>query len=332
MALFTQDLALPVWFGDFGGDLSTGDLDTRPACLAAQARRLMIGDAFEEEFWRVIELIAPGEPAVRRAQTRDGLELICVPDDGWKYNLAGQLALARLRGANRLCAGTFQKDYALAAAAACKALGLELSLMLSRALGQDDALVEQLKACGCRLDVESCVSMYDLPHLYAPKIFPMAEPGVEAFAFTANYGDYPAPALAGALAGIYGKRLKTLVGVPDAVVVPITEGTGAVAVLQAYLKERCVCTTVEQPIAQEYHNGETLVTRAADEDAPNTVLCPELAWWWRSAKVLRLGCDRMRPVDADAFLALGLSAAAARGAALAAAAVPGCKTMMIVEG
>lgn len=332
MALFQQDIMLPKWFGDFGGDLSTGDLDERPARRAGEIQSLLPGAAFEEEFGRVLALVRPQPPAVRRQTTAGGRTLLCVPDVAWKYNLAGQLALARLRGVRHLCAGTFRKEQALAAAAACEALGLRLSLMLGRLPGADEALVRQLEQHGCEVDAQSCVQMFDLPHLYAPKLFSMEDPEVEAFPFAANYGDYPAPALAGALAGLYGKWLRARVGVPDVVAVPIADGTGAVGVLSAYIDEPCRCATVERPIAQEYHNGETLTTRAADNEEDNTVICPQLAHWWRSARVLRLGCDRFRPVDTSGWAGLGLSGAAARAAALADQAVPEWKTMMIVEG
>lgn len=140
--------------------------------------------------------------------------------------------------------------------------------------------------------------------------------------FTANYGTYPQPALIGALAGIYSEDIKKrLVEIPDCLVVPIEDGTEAIAAFKEFLTEDCRLITVEDTIAQEYHLIDyftyTLATRSAGKEQMNTTICPELAHWWREGIVTRAGCDRIKPLDTSYLSNIDLSPSAKRAVAIA---------------
>lgn len=334
MLPFAGKVKLKRWFGDFGGGFCADDMRTASnPPKTVWFEQVLQSAPFEQAFQEALSLILPQTSAWSRYDL-DGGKVIVAPNLSWYYNLAGQLSIPRLLGKTKVYAGVYRDDYALCIAKACRELGLKLTLVLSRAQANNPELIEQLKALECGLDAETCRHLIDLPYAYAERVDPDPDAGY-VMALEANWGAYPVPALVGTMAGIFGATLKSCL--EDEVtlcVTPITTGTEAVGAFKAFLPTDCVLATCEEPIAQEYHitdlGAYTLSTRSAMRESLNTSLCPEMVDWWRKGRVIRLGCDTLRPVPCETFLQLGLNPLAARAAALARDRL-GEGTMLVLE-
>lgn len=313
------------WFGDWGGgfcadDITNYDQEQYAKGLARRVKSQQFRDLQEEIFH---DVLGCSWDEVRQFELESGKHLYVTKNLSWHCNLAGQLAMARLEGRERLCGGTRERWQCLCAARAAQKLGMELTLVLSREQAQDDDFVAQLEALGCIADRKTCVDLPDSPYAYA--MYRCESSPVYVLVLEANFGPYPCPALAGLLAGRFGEKLLDLTRniELDSVMVPITTGTEAVGVFNPWLNSgrEGKLMTCESLISEEYHiidmANYTLATRSAEKDQPNTTLCPELVDWWRMAKVLRLGCDRCHGVDTGAGERIGLSPASARAMALA---------------
>ena len=317
MALFEPGARVPVWFGDFGGNASAMELDGAPAAYVADIEALLPTEEFEHAFRSALSVVMTEGFDLEGLRGPRGERILVAPDASWRYILAGQVALAVCHGDKGIASGTASREVALAAAHACRSQGIELVLSLSRELSHDEGLVAELEALGCHLDTTTSDELYDLPHLNVMNVAEAMYPEFRVAPFRANAFGYPFIGIASLLASVYGRDLLEATGVPATVVAPVTDGTEAVAALGAYLGTGCTVATSEQPICGEFHNGVTLLTRAADTEGWNTVLCAELANWWRTGVVRRWGCDRYRAVDAKPWLEQGFSLDAARALALA---------------
>ena len=327
------------WFGDFGGGFCLDDITNYDQ---EQVARRLAGYLSQEEFLplfqSMLELILPDGPQPpARFSLPEGRILYRVDNLSWYYNLAGQLALAKLDGKQILCTGTRVDSQCRLLAHTARTLGMELHLILSRSQAQNETLVAELTQLGCVLDRETCVKWPDSPYAYAMY---HCESSLTVFVLVleANFGAYPYPSLAGLLAGKYGAQLYAQAArLPiDGIAVPVVTGTEAVGVLPPWLNAapHPLLMTVEDPICEEYHVTDmgtyTLATRSALREEPNTTLCPELVSWWRTAKVVRLGCDHYKAVDTDWLSSCGLTPAGARAAALAFSPTP-CQSLLIPE-
>ena len=320
MALFKKELRLARWFGDFGGDAFDNDFVTQPD-KGPQIINALCAEDFEPCFREILSAILPAPLRINSVFLQRGTELLLAPAYGKYYSLAGQLALARMQKKTQIYTATYSREVAQAVATACQRFGFELTIFLGAKLSQDAQLVQTLKDQNHHVDHQMSSELLDLPYFYL-------EPGItdRSTSFVlqagANYGNYPQPALVGVLAGLYGQDLKrALPTTPECLVVPISDGTEAIGAFKAFMEDECRLITVEEAVSQEYHIVDyfsyTLSTRSADAEKPNTTICPELAYWWRQGKVLRLGCDRIRPVNTSDLVDAGLSPLTARAAALA---------------
>lgn len=327
------------WFGDFGGGFCADDITNYDQeQLARRLADRLADPSFEPLFQSMLKLVLPaGLRAAACFELADKRRLYRADNLSWYYSLAGQLALAQLDGKTRLCAGTRVDLECLILARAAQALGMELTLVLSRNQAQNHSLAEELSALGCIVDRTTCVKWPDSPYAYA-MYHCESTPDVYVLTLEANFGCYPYPSLTGILAGKFGEALyNQSSGLSiDGVVVPIVTGTEAVGALRPWLKSDsgAALMTVEQPICEEYHitdmGAYTLATRSADSEEPNTTLCPELVSWWRSAKVARLGCDHYKAVDTAFLSGFGFTPAGARAAALALSQTD-CRSLLILE-
>ena len=335
MSRFPKGLIIPKYFGDFGGDYSERDtVAPFKKTRAEHMERLLPSDAFAKKLSECLNVVLPsGLPHISKYDLTDGRQLFVAPALSRYYILAGYLALSLLDGWKKAVLGTYSKEAALIFASSCKALGLQAKLCLSRELGANEALVAQLRKVGCELDLDSCRALFDTPYCYVN--FDDAA-GYSIIPIEANYGPYPQAALTGLLASLYGQDLLSTLGEhkPDAVVVKIKTGTEAVGVMSPLLDSDIRLATVEETVSKEFHLEDsgcyTLSTRSADNDEPDTTICPQVAYWWRMAKVLRLGCDRIFPVNTEKFDALPLSQASIRAASLAYESL-NCSDILLLE-
>lgn len=301
MLKFTDGVVLKQWFGDFGGGFCINDTANErynhPEIAAVEAIKT---DAFEDNFQKAIKVLVE-EIDVKEKMLENGTKLTIVPALGRYYNLAGHVALALTQGKDEIYNGTYNANTALALAKLANHFGLKLELHLGAKISKDEELVEKIKALGVEPDDKLADELFDMPYVYVLAPFTDPRPGVTV-TDTANYGDYPGPALAGLLASIYGEELKAKYGDAfDAVVVPTKEGTNALSIFKAYKNSKADLISVEEAVAQEFHlidhNCYTLSVRRSDHDEMNLTLCPELVDMWRNAKVSRLGADRIRKYD-----------------------------------
>lgn len=321
MLKFTDGVVLNQWFGDFGGGFCINDTANErynhPEIAAVEAIKT---DEFEENFRKVIKELVP-ELKVREEVLSNGTRLTIVPALGRYYNVAGHVALALTQGKDEIYNGTYNAKTALALAKLANRFNLKLELHLGAKISSDKELVEQIKALGTEPDDKLADQLFDMPYVYVLAPFTDPRPGVTV-TDTANYGDYPGPALAGLLASIYGEDLKAEYGTDfDAVVVPTVEGTNALSIFKAYKNEKADLISVEENVSQEFHlidhNCYTLSVRRSDHDEMNLTLCPELVDLWRNAYVSRLGADRVRKYDDSLVKDLDVNHLTKRALALA---------------
>ncbi len=304
MVRFSDGIKIPKWFGDFGGDLCFNDTDfIRKSPGVSEIEEILTTEEFESEFRKNLRLLNLPSLNVNEVHLEEGRLLLQTRCLARHYNLAAQLALAVIMGKTDIFIGTYSKEIAEAAAAICWDLSMSLTIVLSRRLGRDQELLERLRAYDCEVDADTCRQYFDLPYAYSEIPF-FTEDNRYAVPVEANYGSYPKPGLTGKLAGLYGEDLlKHLKEIPDCCAVYINTGTGAIGTFKALMAIGCTLMTVEDPVAHEYHlidtGAYTISTRNAKHEQMNTTLCPELVDWWRSGHVLRLGCDRVRPVHGD---------------------------------
>lgn len=336
MLKFESTIKLEKNFGDFGRDYGVIDLDfARTEPDIGKLVKILESSDFENVFRTLLPAAFPSAFAVNTFSLCDGRILNVVPALARMYNLAGQLALAKILGKDSIVAGTFLRDFATAAAETATKAGFDkIQIALGRDLCADQELVKKLEATGAKVDAETCAEYLDRPYDYGMVFFGTESPDYFV-PEDANYGHWPMPALAGVLAGLYGADLLEKLGhVPEACVVPITTGTEAIGAFKALIDTDCILATAEDTVAQEYHviksGCYTLATRSANEENPVMVLCPELADWWRKGRVLRLGCDRLHAVDTSFLAPAAISPLSARAAALAFEA-SGCRELTVLE-
>ncbi|NMC64313.1 MAG: hypothetical protein GYA55_14205 [SAR324 cluster bacterium] len=335
MLKYSYTTNLSICFGDFGGNDCVNDFDfNRKNPDTSKIEKIIISDEFEKEFRNILSTILPEGISVKTHGMKGGQTLYVVPAKAKVYNLAAQLTFAKLVGEKKVFVGTYLKNIALLAAQACKAHDLSLIVKLSRVLCSDADLVKDLKALGAEVDDTTCIQYFDLPYAYSEEPF-VSKPEFHVAPIEANYGLYPKPAITGLFAGIFGMDVLAQLGkTPECCVVPITTGTEAIGTFKALLNTTCKLATAEELIAQEFHlidtGTYTLSTRSSNKEQDNTTLCPELVSWWRTAKVMRLGCDRIYPVDTSLLNSFNLSLLTARAAALAIEATH-CKEILVLE-
>jgi hypothetical protein len=314
---------LRTWFGDLGGDAGIGDTNALlQGDLAAAVEGVLADPRFEAEFRQALEALGQGDPiAISDCRTAAGVRVRVAPGLGVAYNIAGQLATARLLGRNRVFAGSKDERIVRLLARGTIARGLRLKVILGRTLTADLLLVDELRSAGVEVDDRTCVEAFDLPESYVEEPFAGPVPGW-VMPLLANSGSAPMPAIAGTMAALYGDDLLTVLDRPPAAVAAVTtDGTNALGALKAFLDSDCLLATVEGPVAQEFHIVDhgcyTLSVRRAARREPNVSLCPELVDLWRKGRVQRLGCDRLTGIDSAELQALGLGETAARAAVLA---------------
>lgn len=335
MAKFSDGLEIKKWFGDFGGDMlinnSMHKLDTLyPPINKIEA--ILASAEFEEKFRESLALLELKPIQIEEFELEDGRSVLKAECQAKHYNLAAQMALAVLREKNEIFIGTYSRKLAEAAAELSSKLGLSLTIALSRDLCEDSELIGKLEGFGGTVDAKSCVNELDLPYYYVPGL--NTPNAVHEITLEANFGAYPKPGLAGKLAGLFGEDLvDSLNSKPDCCAVYIDTGTGAIGTFKALMDTDCTLVTVESLVAQEYHTADmgayTISTRNEDHDR-NITICPELADWWRSGKVIRTGCDRVRAVDTDFLKGVDLSPSGLYAATLAFEKTE-CKKLLVLE-
>lgn len=333
MLKYCDGTELKKYFGDFGGNIDMSDFET--AMLSpdvAGIRALIESDEFARAFREILPLVCGGFE-VRSFDLPGGRTLRVVPALAKRYILAARLAYAKCRGKAGVAIGSDDADTIRLACDAAQKLGFPVKATLSRALSLEGSLAAELRARGVEVDDVSCVELTDMAYGHAEPHD--ADPEFCVLELEANYGAWPIPALTGVFAGLYGADVLDRLGAaPEACVVPITTGTEALAMIKGFSGTGCRLATCEPTVAQELHTIDyfayTLATRSADEEKPETSICPELADLWRKNKVLRMGCDRILAVDVSALEAAGLSGPAKRAAALALEAMD-CKDLLVVE-
>lgn len=332
MLTFCDGSKIPEWFGDFGGNFCVNDSDfARLSFPAEEYEKLLCTQEFERHFYEILRTITPAALPVKETQAGP-MRVKIVPARARYYNMAGHLSLAVLSGAKRVFVGTFEREMALCAARACRMLGLELDISLSRRLTMDQELAKQLGSQKAHLDTSRVFDGFDLPYGQAEAPFER-DPSLYPIPISANYGIYPKPGLTGMFAGLYGTELRGVIGDGmEAIVVPTDTGMEALGIFKEYRRSEAKLFTSEEMIAAEYHGCDTgtytLIKKKADQMGYCTSLCPELAALWRSGRVVRLGCDRFGEVDLKPGLEIGLSEMGARALALAG---EQCREIVVVE-
>lgn len=321
MITYCDGFKIPMWFGDFGGNICVNDTDfARLSHPIERYEQILTSEDFEKTFRAVLKRVLPCSPQVRQLSV-SGKELRAAPALARYYNLAGHLSLAALSGAECIFVGTFDREMALLAGKESRALGMRAKISLSRALSGDADLIQALTGLGAAVDTKAVFEGFDLPYGQAEAPFER-DPKLYPIPLSANYGVFPKPGLSGIFAGIYGADLlETLGSAPGCTAIPVDTGLEALGICKAFRHTDGILCTCEALICCEYHGCDTgtytLIKKNADQETGSVSICPELAAMWRSGRVARLGCDRFGSVDTASFRAAGLSEAGARTAALA---------------
>lgn len=301
MIRYSNEPKLDRWFGEFGGSFCINDTGNlrygHPEIDYLQAVKT---DLFEQNLRKVLKLTVP-EIKIKEVKLNNGGKATIIPRYGKKYNVAGHVALALTLGKEQLYVGTYSEEVARDLVKIIPEFNMKLKIVLGSKLSENEELISNLKEIGADVDDKLSSELFDMPYAYLLPPFVDPLPGI-VITDTANYNDYPAPALAGLMASIYGEDVKQIFGTNfDAVVVPTVEGTNALSLIKPYLNESVDKITVEETICQEYygidHDCYTVIVRRSDYDEMNITLCPELVNYWRTAKVIRLGAGRVKKVD-----------------------------------
>jgi len=321
MLTFSDGKTIPKWFGDFGGNFCLNDTDFARLSFPIEEYERAIGTPeFEEIFREILADILPYTPKVLEINAGD-CQIRVIPALAKYYAVAGHTALAKLTHAKTLFIGTFDPSMARSVAKAGALLHISVQVALGRKLSRDEALIGELKALGADVDSSTVFTGFDLPYGQAEAPF-FRDGALYPVPCSANYGIFPKPGLTGMFAGLYGGDLLGLLGDICCCTVPTDTGLEALGVFKALQHTSAKLCTCEETVASEYHGCDTgtytLVKKYADQTGESTSVCPELAAMWRSGRVMRLGCDRVMAVNSEPFRQAGLSAAAARTAALTA--------------
>ena len=281
-------------FGEFGGRYFDGEFLDMGSERNARLEELIQVPEFEEELRKEVS----DHVQIKADRfTYKNRNYISVSGYGKVYAIVGQILLAHKLGLDTVNMGTRSAYCAKLAAGYASAKGMKINICLSAKLSQNKKLVEDLKKVNANVDDSKCQAVFDIPEIFAFGNV-MTNPNSFMIYDGANASNYPSPDLVGKLSSLYLKDLEGTVDLDqiDSFLVTIEEGTDAVG-LYEYLTEKGIerqIITCEKAICQEYHNGESLITRAADPQEAYTTICPELAYLWRMGKVIRLGCDSYR--------------------------------------
>lgn len=317
MEKFSTGYEIPKYFGDFGGNYSERDtvapVNQR---IAEELQAYFTTEDFANKFDEIFAVVYPQAIEIQKFDFQ-GKQIYVAPSLAKYFIMTGYLTMAMYHGRTKAVMGTFSKEMAQVFVSSCKKLNLFPKVCLSRALCADTALVEELKAEGAEVDDFSCVKMLDFPNAYINFDEGM---GFEVVPIEANYGIFPRVSITTAFATLYGQELKKLIDFkPELAAVAIKTGTEAAGVLDAFIGE-ITTATIEETVTKEFHVDDagafTLSTRGTKDGEANTSIAPKLAYWWHRAKVARLGCDKLLPVDTGAYGELEVSDGLKRALAL----------------
>ena len=313
---------VPEYFGDFGGRLCINDTDfARRDYPVGRYEEILASDAFDTAFHEILGRILPPARPARECEA-GGAAFTILPALGRYYNLAGHLTLALLDpDVKKVFLGTGDRELLVLTAKEAAVLGLKADLVPSRELALNAAFVDELRGYGANVDDKTTVEFFDLPYGLVEVPFDR-DHSLWPIPATANYGCYPKPGLCGIFAGIYGEELYEQLSAADPhIVVPVDTGLEALSVFKALRYSGAKLYTAEETVCMEHHACDTgtytLVKKTDSQlDGLSVSLCPELVSMWRDGRVIRLGCDRVLALDTKPFENAGLSAPAARAAAL----------------
>ena len=335
MLKFSDGTKVPLCFGDFGWNFAMNDTDfARLNYPVAKIEEILNTDEFEKNFRDYLNVVLPTELKIEKTELSDGRKVLKAPALAAYYNIAGQAALAKQMGMVELRFGSYEKRLIFAIAKLCKAIGLNLSIIVSSELSKDEEFLKEIRQYGYKVDTDSCNDYFDLPYTYFEEAFAVSTE-YYSVAASANYGAFPKPGLAGVLAGLYGEDLIDALGghIPEACVVPVDTGFEAVGAYKALSKTDCKLATYESTVAQEFHlldGGTYSLSVRRDEADRDVTICPELANMWRRAKVARLGCDRVIDIETEAYKTVGLKDTETKAVALAFEAFD-CSELLVLE-
>ena len=293
---------ISLWFKDLGGTIFRNEFNNYGFELRDRLEEILLSDKFEEYFKEILQDMLPSGFEIRYKKT-DKQQIAMIPAYGKIYALAGQLAIAKCMNMPITFACDL-REYARIIADSARKSNIRCNAVLSDALNRDEELMNELKEKGCEFpfgDICSLTSDYPSEYIY------MDEKNSFGVSLYANTMYFPYDGLIGMLAALYGKEVRAkLKWKPDCVVVPIREGTEALALFKSF-EDECGLDSCEELVSAEYRLRGSISTRSSRKEQPNTVLCPELVSLWRQAKVRRLGCDRMQKVHTEAYRDLNLN-------------------------
>ena len=301
MIKYSNEPKLDRWFGEFGGSFCINDTgNLRYGHPEIEYLEAVKTDLFEQNLRKVLAVIVP-EIRAKEIKLSNGGKATIVPRYGKKYNVAGHVALALTLGKKQLYVGTYSEEVVLDLLKIVPEFNMKLKIVMGDKLSEKNELISKLEEINADVDSKTSSELFDMPYAYLLPPFMDPLPGM-VITDTANYNDYPAPALAGLLSSIYGEDIKKIYGTNfDAITVPTVEGTNALSLIKPYINDSVDKITVEETICQEYygidHDCYTVIARRSDYDEMNITLCPELVNYWRTTKVIRLGAGRVKKVD-----------------------------------
>ena len=325
-----KNTKLQTWFGDFGGDVCDSEVMNAP-WDAQRFETILQKDEFYKYFENNIKIMKLDiENKIKKFKVKNR-EITIVPRLASLYAIAGQLAIAQCEKITKIITATDEKEIAEIIVKTCKQLGLEIEVALSEKLCLDNDFINHLMELGCsKVENDFCVTYFDQPFTALGKMSMMSKDAYILVA-TANYYQAPYPALVGLLSSVYGNIVNEKLKDEqlDAVIVPIKDGTNALGLFKG-IDTSARKITYEDTISTEYHNGESLLTRSANNIEPNTTLCPELANLYRRAEVARIGCDRIRKIDISSLENICASKKTKEAIALSIEYFD-CKNMLVME-
>lgn len=284
-------------FGDFGGLFMSDIFTLFMEDLALDIKHVLNTNGFFLEYDKTLDLFSPEEIRFQEITLQNNKTVFMAQSQALMNIMAGHLAIAKCLDIKTVCAGVTSIQQAYLLAKVCSELNIHLMVFLGRGISQDEILLKKIEELGCEIDTEKCETLFDNPSMYAFLAFNSKPKERYFLPLFANIGPYPFPSLTSIFACRFGSEL--LGNFPssiDCIAVPINTGTNALGIFKPIINSGKTLITIEPFFSQERRDASCgAITQITSSIEGERILCPELVYWWRMGKVIRLGGEYCGP-------------------------------------
>lgn len=321
----SEEIDSSVWYGEYGGcfvaDAFSGSCDD----YYEQYVKIVSEEQFKRDFSELRERVSTR--SFKFSKSGD----IWVVTASENYDpIIGTALLAKRLGMNNVVCGVRYADEAIMVAKVCSLLKLKVHMILGRAVSQDESLCEMLRLTNADVDTQTCLTLFDLPEMYAFQIWIGEPKQCSIINCRSNAGAFPQTNIAADFSRTYGEELK--LQVPSSIkhiVIPCITGSYALGIIRAFQSTPISIETVECDTAlnmtEELDSYCGTFTKVMRNRTSDRVLSPALSNMFDQKNVQRtiVGCSTVDIIDPSLSLQ--------SNAALSVAVTEGNGTLCIVR-